>query len=111
MDKIVCENIKKHFGGVKALQGASLDLKAGEIRALFGGNGSGKSTFSKILGGVIKPDSGKIFIDNKEIKINSPMMAKSLGIIVTSQELSLFDNLTLENNILLNAFPKKVDIL
>jgi ribose transport system ATP-binding protein len=107
MKKIVCENIKKHFGGIKALQGASLDLKAGEIRALFGGNGSGKSTLSKILGGVLAPDSGKIFIDDKEVKINSPMKAKQLGIIITSQELSLFDNLSIENNILLNKFPKK----
>lgn len=107
MEKIVCENIKKHFGGVKALQGASLELKAGEIRALFGGNGSGKSTLSKVLGGVVAPDSGKIFIDGEEVKIKSPMRAKSLGIIITSQELSLFDNLSIENNILLNVFPKK----
>jgi len=107
MEKIVCNDIKKHFGGVKALQGAFLELKAGEIRALFGGNGSGKSTLAKILGGVIAPDSGKIFIDDQDAKINSPIVAKSLGIVVTSQELSLFDNLSVEDNIMFSVLPKK----
>jgi len=105
MKTFECQGIVKHFKGVKALQGASLEVKAGEIRALFGGNGSGKSTLAKILGGVVKPDKGKILIDGVPVMINSPYAAKKHGIIVTSQELSLFYNASIALNIMFNALP------
>lgn len=107
MDSFECKDIKKSFGGVKALQGASIKLEAGEIRALFGGNGSGKSTLAKILGGVVKPDEGEIFIDGRKVSIKSPFDAKKNGIIVTFQELSLFYNLTINFNIMASVLPIK----
>ena len=105
MQRFECRGIKKHFKGVKALQGASLEIKAGEIRALFGGNGSGKTTLAKILGGVVAPDEGEVFIDGRKISINSPRDAKSQGIVITSQELSLFYNADIASNILFNSLP------
>lgn len=111
MQKFECKNIKKHFGGVKAVQGASLKLEEGEIRALFGGNGSGKSTLSKIIGGVVAPDEGQILIDGKEVRINSPSDAKDHGIVITSQELSLFYNSDIERNIVFNSLPLKFNLL
>ncbi len=107
MNSFACRGIKKHFKGVKALQGASLEIKAGEIRALFGGNGSGKSTLAKILGGVVAPDEGEILIDGTPAAINSPPAAKAHGIVVTSQELSLFYNADLASNIMFNAVPTR----
>ena len=107
VNSFACQGIKKHFKGVKALQGASLDIKAGEIRALFGGNGSGKSTLAKILGGVLAPDEGEILIDGKTVPINSPQAAKAQGIVVTSQELSLFYNTDIASNIMFNTLPTR----
>lgn len=100
-----CIDIKKSFGSVVALNGASISLKQGEIRAILGGNGSGKSTMAKILGGAVKPDSGRIKLYGKGCVINSPKQAKNNGIIITYQELSLVDNLTVETNILLSRLP------
>jgi ABC-type sugar transport system ATPase subunit len=97
-----CRQIHKSYGAVKALQDASILVRAGEIRALFGGNGSGKSTLAKILGGTVSPDSGEIFFDGKSVRINSPMDAKKCRIAVTSQELSLFNNLPVDLNLVLS---------
>lgn len=104
---IECKNITKCFGAVKALRDASITVKPGEIRALFGGNGSGKSTLAKILGGTVAPDSGKILINGNEVNIKSPICSKKLGIVATSQELSLANNLPVDANVLLSCLPFK----
>lgn len=104
---IECKNITKCFGAVKALRDASIIVKPGEIRALFGGNGSGKSTLAKILGGTVAPDSGKILINGKVANVKSPIYSKKLGIVVTSQELSLANNLPVATNVLLSCLPTK----
>ena len=106
MKSIECKGIKKSFGGAKALQNVTLTLGSGEIRALFGGNGSGKSTLAKILGGVVYLDAGQILVDGRVVTINSPSDAEDLGIVITSQELSLFDNMSVEYNILFSILPK-----
>lgn len=100
-------NICKSYGGVKALQNASLSIESGEIRALLGGNGSGKSTLIKIASGLIPADSGEIYIDGRKVNIRSPKSAKKMGIVATSQELSILPNLTVCENIALCAIPKK----
>ena len=102
-----CRNLKKYYGGVKALDGVSLNIKKGEVRALFGGNGSGKSTLAKILGGVVELDSGEILINGNKIFIKSPQLSDDLGIVITSQELSLFNNLSVEYNIMLSVIKKR----
>jgi ABC-type sugar transport system ATPase subunit len=99
------ENLSKTYGHVVALQNASFNVGKGEIRGLLGGNGSGKSTLVKITGGTVVPDSGKIFINDREIRINSPREAAEKGIVMTSQELSIVPNLSVWENILLSAMP------
>lgn len=97
--KLVCEKITKRFGSNLALQDVDLTINGGEIRALLGGNGSGKSTLSKILGGALYVTSGKMELNGSIYAPKSPIEAKRAGVVFTSQELSLFDNLTVEENI------------
>ena len=77
--------ITKKFDAVVALKEASLKLKPGEIRALLGSNGSGKSTMVKVLSGLVYPDSGEILFDNKPVKIRSCADARKLGVAVAYQ--------------------------
>lgn len=107
MAELELRNMKKAFGAVVALKGANLSLKSGEIRAIFGGNGSGKSTLAKILGGSVFPNDGEIYIDGNKSKIDSPISAIKHGIAVTSQELSLFPDRTVKQNLTLLNTPKK----
>ena len=69
-------NITKIYPGCVANDNVSLEFKSGKIYALLGENGAGKSTLVKILSGVILPDDGKIFLNNKALKLNSPIDAK-----------------------------------
>ncbi len=102
-----CQSIVKHYGYVVALKDASIDVKKGEIRALLGGNGSGKSTLAKAIGGIIKTNSGTIEIDGKPVDFSFPEEAKKHRVVVASQELSLFLNLTVAENIMACSLPKK----
>jgi len=105
------KNINKKFGGVIALDNATLNLERGEIRALVGGNGSGKSTLSKILAGSYKPDSGEIYIDGELMSISSPKDAQKIGIATTYQELSLLPNLTVAENLVIGNLPRRFGLL
>jgi ribose transport system ATP-binding protein len=100
-------NIRKHFPGVQALDGVSFDLRAGEVHALVGENGAGKSTLMKILSGVYQPDGGEITLGGKAVTISSPRQAQDLGIATVHQELSLFQNLTVAENILSGDMPAR----
>lgn len=102
--KLECKKISKIFGANTALKEADLTVKSGEIRALLGGNGSGKSTMSKIMGGALSMSGGSMEIDGESYAPKSIIEAKRRGIVFTSQELSLFDNLTVEENMLLCGF-------
>ena len=82
-------DIKKSFGGVEALQGASLDVESGKVTALVGDNGAGKSTLIKTVMGVHQPTSGSILIDGKETTITNPEFARELGIEAIYQDLAL----------------------
>jgi ABC-type sugar transport system ATPase subunit len=106
-----CKNINKHFGAVIAQKDATLSFEKGEIHAILGGNGSGKSTLARIVGGSLFPDRGEIFIEGKKVPINSPVKAKQAGIAVTSQELSLFNYLTVEDNLALLDEPAYLRML
>jgi len=91
-------NISKRFEGTQALHGASFSLEPGEVHALMGENGAGKSTLSKILAGVCIPDEGEIFIDGAKVTIDHPLRAQQLGIAMVFQELDLFPQLTVAEN-------------
>lgn len=89
------------FGGIKAVDHASLDLYPGEVVGLLGHNGAGKSTLIKILSGAYKRDSGKILINGEEAKIGNPRDAKSYGIETIYQTLAVADNVDAAANLYL----------
>jgi ribose transport system ATP-binding protein len=95
--------IKKHFGGVIALDGANLTCKRGKITGLLGANGSGKSTMSKIITGVYSADAGEIKYNGRPVRYRSPNEAKQDGIAMVFQNLSLVADLTVWQNIVLGA--------
>ncbi|MGV8981465.1 sugar ABC transporter ATP-binding protein [Clostridium sp.] len=98
-DLLRMENIDKTFPGVKALSQVNLVLRKGELNALVGENGAGKSTLMKVLAGVHQKDNGKIFIEGSEIQNLSPDIALKMGISIVYQELNLFNDLTVAENI------------
>lgn len=93
------ENVTKSYAGVQALKSASFELKAGEVHALIGENGAGKSTFIKILTGAVEADSGKLEIEGNVIKENSPTFSKSFGVAAIYQQPALFPELSVAENI------------
>lgn len=95
------QNIKKSFGGVQALQGASLDVVDGKVTALVGDNGAGKSTLIKIAMGVHQPTAGNIWIDGKQTNISNPDAARQLGIEAIYQDLALVGTFDLATNFFL----------
>lgn len=102
---LVLEGIKKSFGGVEALRGASLTCDYGEIRALIGENGAGKSTLVKVLAGAIEPDAGKMFLGGERLHLRSPLDAQRAGIATAFQELSLIPDLTVAANLFYGVEP------
>ncbi|MEP3247504.1 MAG: sugar ABC transporter ATP-binding protein [Sneathiella sp.] len=100
------DNLKKHFGGVKALDGANFSLKRGEIHALVGENGAGKSTLIKILSGAFPFDEGSIFLDGTPYAPANPHDAKSSGVQVVHQEFNLLNHLSVSENISIEALPR-----
>ncbi|MBO6717361.1 MAG: sugar ABC transporter ATP-binding protein [Rhizobiaceae bacterium] len=94
-------NISIAFGGIHAVENASVDLNAGEVVALVGHNGAGKSTLIKILSGAYKRDAGSIFINGEEATINNPRDAKTYGIETIYQTLALADNVDAAANLFL----------
>ncbi len=71
--------LTKSFGAIQALRGVDFELRRGEIHAIAGENGAGKSTLMNIVDGILKPDTGKIYLDGNEVRITSPAMAQRLG--------------------------------
>ena len=100
--------ITKRYGGVYALKGASFSLRPGEVHALMGENGAGKSTLARILAGSTTADSGGISLAGSPVRIASPLNAQRLGIGIVYQELDLFPNLTVAENLVIGNlhFPE-----
>ena len=98
--------IGKRFPGVIALDNVSLDIGAGEVVALCGENGAGKSTMMKILGGVYQPDAGELFMDGTAVKINNVTDSMKLRVAFIHQELNVLDNLDVAANVFLGREPK-----
>src|SRR5450830_1800670 len=93
------KNICKRFGAVQALANVGITINKGEIHCLVGENGSGKSTLIKIISGVEGPDSGEIYIDGKLHKKLTVMQSMKEGIQVIYQDLALFPNMSVAENI------------
>ncbi|MDE2384106.1 MAG: sugar ABC transporter ATP-binding protein, partial [Alphaproteobacteria bacterium] len=94
--------VSKSFGGVRALNDVNLEVKAGEIHALLGGNGAGKSTVLKILRGVHRPDAGRVEVFGHLLSEHTPDESTRAGIAMIFQEMSLVPTLTVAQNIFLN---------
>lgn len=95
------KNISISFGGIQAVDDASLDLHAGEVVALLGHNGAGKSTLIKILSGAYRRDAGTILVKGEEALIGNPRDAKKYGIETIYQTLALADNVDAAANLFL----------
>ncbi len=98
-------NIGKTYPGVVALDGVSLAVAPGEVIGLVGENGAGKSTLMKVLGGVVKPTTGSIRIDGRDLAAMTVPGAIAAGIAFVHQELNLFDNLDAASNIFIGREP------
>lgn len=92
-------DVRKSFGGIRALKGVSLKLFAGETHALVGENGAGKSTLIKIFTGALQPDGGEIRLHGKLVEHHSPAHARTLGIAAIYQQPALFPDLTVAENV------------
>src|SRR5579883_2697325 len=91
--------VSKRFGGITALSKATFRAEAGEVHALIGENGAGKSTFIQILAGAVRPDSGTILFKAAPFAAHNPSAAQAAGISAVFQELSLIPDLTIEQNV------------
>jgi len=100
------EQISKRFPGVQALDNVHFDIFSGEVHALLGENGAGKSTLIKIMSGVHKPDTGEIKFNGQPVQFNNPREAQARGIATIYQELSLYPDLTVAENIFMGHAPR-----
>jgi len=99
------DGVSKSFGGVRALRGVHFDLRPGEIHALVGENGAGKSTLMRILAGNLRADAGTVELDGWPRRFATPREARSAGISIVHQELSLVPNLTVAENVFAGREP------
>ncbi len=96
-------NISKSYAGVQALRSVSFELRAGEVHALVGENGAGKTTFIKTITGAVVPDEGEIRINDELVRDNSPGRSKQLGVAAIYQEPTLFPDLSVAENMALES--------
>ena len=101
------KGIEKRFPGVHALRAVQFDLRPGEVHALMGENGAGKSTLMKIMSGIYARDGGEMFVDGKPVTPDGPRAAQDLGIGIIHQELSLMNDLTAAQNVLIGREPRR----
>ena len=99
--------IEKRFPGVHALKTVQFDLRPGEVHALMGENGAGKSTLMKIMSGIYARDGGEMFVDGQPVTPDGPRAAQDLGIGIIHQELSLMNDLTAAQNVLIGREPRR----
>ncbi len=91
--------ITKRYPAVVANDGVSLTVRPGEVHAVLGENGAGKSTLMKIIYGAVKPDAGQVLFDGRPVQVRNPQEARQLGIAMVFQHFSLFDTLTVAENV------------
>src|ERR1700758_3851778 len=103
--RLKLRGITKRYPSVVANDAIDLTVLPGEIHSVLGENGAGKSTLMKIIYGSVKPDQGQVFWNGKEVNIANPSAARELGIAMVFQHFSLFDTLTVTENIAL-GLPK-----
>lgn len=105
MSLLKVSKISKSYNGTQALREVSLSAAAGEVHAVVGETGAGKSTLMKILAGAIQPDSGELLLDGQAVVTRTPQQAFNLGIRTVYQEFSLVPHLSVTENILMGQMP------
>ncbi|HEX3898075.1 MAG TPA: ATP-binding cassette domain-containing protein [Mycobacteriales bacterium] len=103
--------VSKNFGPVQALTDVELEIYPGEVVALVGDNGAGKSTMIKTVSGMWAPDGGQVFWEGKEVHVRGPRDAAALGIATMYQDLALCDNLDIVQNMFLGREPRRFGFL
>jgi branched-chain amino acid transport system ATP-binding protein len=103
MSILSVHNIKKSYGAIQAVDGVSFDVKPGEILGVIGPNGSGKTTLFNSILGQIKPDTGRVEFEGKDISGSSPLVLSRMGVGRTFQNLQVFGKLSLRDNLILAA--------
>ena len=104
---VVLDGVSKRFGKHAVLQAVSLEVAPGSIHAVVGENGAGKSTLMHILGGLHQPDGGRLLLDGEAVRLKGPLDAIERGISSVHQELSLFQNRTVAENIMVGREPER----
>src|ERR1700743_1556765 len=105
------KGITKRFGSVVANDRVDCDVRAGEVHALLGENGAGKSTLMSVLYGLYKPTEGEIFVDGRQVEVDSPAAAIKLGIGMVHQHFMLVPVMTVAENIVLGVEPRRDGVL
>ena len=103
---LTVDNLKKHFGFVRAVDNINLEIKEGEIVSIIGTNGAGKTTLVNLISGYLKPDSGRILFFDKDITYASPYVRIKLGVGRSFQLIQLFGNSTVLDNVRTALFSK-----
>jgi rhamnose transport system ATP-binding protein len=102
---IALDGASKSYGAVRAAHEVSIALRAGEVRALAGENGAGKSTIVRLLAGVQRPDEGRVLIDGEPVDLHGPADARDRGVAVIYQEPTLFPDLSVAENVMMGRHP------
>src|SRR4051812_25180233 len=105
MDLLEVKSLRKAYGNIVALLDGNMNCREGKVCGLLGANGSGKSTFSKIISGLVNPDGGEIWFNGEKVLFSSPEESMRKGIIMVHQHLSLIPELTIWENMTLGAEP------
>jgi ABC-type sugar transport system ATPase subunit len=105
------EGIRKVYGGTVALDNVDFDVERGRVDVLIGENGAGKTTLMRILAGVEQPTSGTLLIDGRPVRFDSPRTASAAGIAIIHQELSLFPDLSVAENVFAGREPRHLGVL
>lgn len=100
-------SLSKHFGGIQALKGISMDIRYGEVHALVGENGAGKSTLMNVLGGIITRDEGEIIYKNQPVEFINPMESLNAGIAIIHQELAMLPTLNVMDNMFMGRMKSR----
>ncbi len=107
---LAAHGIRKQYGGVHALDGATIEIGRAEVHAILGENGAGKSTLVKVIAGVVRPDAGEVRVDGQPLGLGSPNDSRAAGIAVVYQELSLVPQLSVVHNLVLGDLPLRAGL-
>jgi len=105
------EGIRKVYGGTVALDDVDFDVERGRVDVLIGENGAGKTTLMRILAGVEQPTSGRLLLDGRPARFDSPRAATAAGIAIIHQELSLFPDLSVAENVFAGREPRRLGVM